>query len=97
MEVFPGIDLDTGIQVGQVISTFPPLLIGEEGSTGTLVVLGRRDDPGDGTYHIRLTDGTAWGQSKTVALEFWLCESPGDDVAGCIWSEPHEAVPIEDG
>jgi len=49
------------------------------------------------TYSGRLTDGTAWGQSQTVDLTFWLCESPQGDVGDCVWSEPHEAVPVEDG
>ncbi len=46
------------------------------------------------SYSGRLTDGTAWGQSTTLSLTFWLCESPQGD---CGWSELHEAVSIEDG
>ena len=49
------------------------------------------------TYSGRLTDGTAWGQSQTVDLTFWLCETPAGDVGDCVWSEVHAGVPVEDG
>jgi len=39
------------------------------------------------TYSGRLTDGTAWGQTSTADLTFWLCEQPDGDIADCVWTE----------
>ncbi len=49
------------------------------------------------TYSGRMTDGTGWGQSMVVDMTFWLCDSPSGATLGCLWSEEHQNVALQDG
>jgi len=49
------------------------------------------------SYSGRLSDGTGWGLSMVVDMTFWLCDGPSGSTLGCLWSEAHQNVALQDG